>query len=285
MPERKRSSFKPPDGRRQVIESREEIPGKKGEEMARKGPVVFVIALFVLISLSCTNPITIYFSTQTAVMETATATMWTPTPTFTPTNTPTDTPTNTPTFTPTPDFIYMDDFEDPDSGWPEYDEDVLLSEYTDGGYRILVREPGWFVWTRPSPMKQYSDIRIQVEVKKIGGPDENSMGVMCRYKDNENFYGFDISSLGMALIYKYEGGEYIGLSADGYEDVDGINPGDVNLLVAVCSGEDLELYVNGDLVASATDSSFAKGQIALLAGNGDVAGADILFDNLYVFDA
>ncbi len=46
-------------------------------------------------SLACTNPITSYFSTQTA-------TMWTPTPTNTPTPTLTPTPTNTPTATLTP---------------------------------------------------------------------------------------------------------------------------------------------------------------------------------------
>ncbi len=53
-------------------------------------------------SLACTNPITSYFSTQTAVMQTATATMWTPTPTNTPTITPTPTSTFTPTATLTP---------------------------------------------------------------------------------------------------------------------------------------------------------------------------------------
>jgi hypothetical protein len=63
-----------------------------------------VFVLF-LASISCTNPIARYFSTRTAVMETATATMWTPTPTNTPTSTPTSTPTKTPTntLTPTPD--------------------------------------------------------------------------------------------------------------------------------------------------------------------------------------
>jgi hypothetical protein len=51
-------------------------------------------------SLACTNPITSYFSTQTAVMQTATATMWTPTPTYTPTLTSTPTSTPTPTVDP-----------------------------------------------------------------------------------------------------------------------------------------------------------------------------------------
>ncbi|MGB7537373.1 MAG: hypothetical protein WBM17_02425 [Anaerolineales bacterium] len=57
------------------------------------------LALFAA-SLACTNPITSYFSTRTAVMQTATATMWTPTPTFTPTLTSTPTSTPTPTVDP-----------------------------------------------------------------------------------------------------------------------------------------------------------------------------------------
>ncbi len=73
--------------------------------MNRKTPFVFAFAMLVIGSLSCTNPIARYYSTRTAVMETATATMWTPTPTNTPTPTPTLTPTQTPTdtLTPTPD--------------------------------------------------------------------------------------------------------------------------------------------------------------------------------------
>ncbi len=73
--------------------------------MSMKKAVLAVALVLFLASLSCTNPITIYFSTQTAIMETATATMWTPTPTNTPTSTPTPTPTKTPTrtLTPTPD--------------------------------------------------------------------------------------------------------------------------------------------------------------------------------------
>lgn len=73
--------------------------------MSSKKAIIAVGLVLFAASLACTNPISSYFSTQTAVMQTATATMWTPTPTNTPTNTPTSTPTNTPTetLTPTPD--------------------------------------------------------------------------------------------------------------------------------------------------------------------------------------
>jgi hypothetical protein len=97
--------------------------------MSSKKAVLAVGFILLIASLACSNPITDYFSTQTAVMQTATATMWTPTPTNTPTITPTPTSTFTPTVTPSPtkdprryyetkgrvNFSYI-----PPDGWRKY---------------------------------------------------------------------------------------------------------------------------------------------------------------------
>jgi hypothetical protein len=65
------------------------------------GPACAAVLLWIA-SLACANPVQDYFQTQTAVLGTATATLWTPTPTDMPTPTRTFTPTVTPTHTPTP---------------------------------------------------------------------------------------------------------------------------------------------------------------------------------------
>jgi hypothetical protein len=235
------------------------VANAKGEKKMRKTPLLLVIAIFVVVSLSCTNPITSYFGTQTAVMDTATATMWTPTPTFTPTNTPTNTPTDTPTFTPTPDYLYKDDFEDSNSGWDESNDTYVLFEYTDGGYRMKVKVAQIFVWALVPENDTYDNVRIEVDAQRIGGPNDTEMGIIARYKNRDNFYVFMITNDGQAIIFKI-----------------------TNSIAAVCDGEDLELYVNDELVASASDSSLKKGQVGLVVGNGNVAGADVLFDNLFI---
>lgn len=56
--------------------------------MSMKGIVIFLVALLALMSLSCANPISGLISTQTAVIQTKTATVWTPTPSETLTHTP-----------------------------------------------------------------------------------------------------------------------------------------------------------------------------------------------------
>ena len=85
--------------------------------MSSKKAVLAVGFMLLAALIACdSNPIMLYLLTRTAMMQTATATMWTPTPTdtptptFTPTNTLTNTPTNTPTntITPTPDPRYYE---------------------------------------------------------------------------------------------------------------------------------------------------------------------------------
>ncbi|MBN1438361.1 MAG: hypothetical protein JW929_03040 [Anaerolineales bacterium] len=247
----------------------------------KKALFLFPAAMIYLVSVSCSNPITSYFSTRTAVMQTATATMWTPTPT----NTPTNTPTFTPTLTPTPDFLFADDFEDPDSGWMEDEDDYALLEYSDGGYRMKIKTDYLIAWSFVPGEEDYGDVRIEVEVEKIGGPKSTEFGIMARFVDRNNFYLFAMTADGYAIIEKKEDGEYSGISGDEFEEVDGIDPNGVNQVSVVCRGEELELYVNGNLVLSATDDSFEEGQVALAVGTFDIAGADVLFDNMFIRQA
>jgi hypothetical protein len=89
--------------------------------MIKKAPMLVLVTFMVFVLSACTNSIANYFTNQTAVMETATSTLWTPTPTITLTNTSTitqtNTPTNMPSQTPVPrnfekSFSYV-----PPEGW------------------------------------------------------------------------------------------------------------------------------------------------------------------------
>lgn len=55
-----------------------------------------------------------------------------------------------------------------------------------------------------------------------------------------------------------------------------------NELRAVCMGDYLAFYINGEFVGDATDSTFASGQVGLLASGATRLGAVIEFDDLKV---
>jgi hypothetical protein len=119
---------------------------------------------------------------------------------------------------------------------------------------------------------------------KLGGPDDNSFGVICRYHDAENFYAFLVSSDGYYGIIKVKDGNYALLSGKNMDFNSGIVRGrGTNRVLGVCSEDELGLFVNGSLLTIVQDSDFTEGQIGLISGSNATSGTDILFDNLILY--
>ena len=210
------------------------------------------------------------------------------TPTDLPTLPPTDIPTEAPTFTPEPEIIpsqilFQDDFSDTNAaGWSQDRNSEHITDYEQGGYRILVNKVDWIYWTNPELF--FTDVRVEVDVTKQGGPDTNEFGIICRYVDLDNFYFLTATSDGYYSISKYVAGEYFNLSEETFVATDHVNQGNaVNHLRADCVGSTLTLYINGQLVDSVTDGDYASGDVGLLVGSYDEAGADVVFDNFIVY--
>jgi hypothetical protein len=178
--------------------------------------------------------------------------------------------------------LFDDDFSDSSSGWDSVRTDLGMTDYDAGTYRIVVNEVTSDYWANPG--KSFTDVRVEVDATKNGGPDDNDLGVQCRYQDTENFYAFYISSDGFYAIAKVVGGEYQLLGTEEMLPSDSIRQGDAtNHIRADCIGSRLTLYANGDQIHSTSDDSFATGDVGLIAGSFETPGADIRFDNFAVY--
>ena len=204
--------------------------------------------------------------------------------TDTTTTTTYDSPTAFPTPTQTgPAYLYQDDFSNINSGWASRNSDNNIMDYANGSYRIyvagtyadLVANAGAYL---------PADVVVEVDATRNSGTEDNDYGVLCRVQDLDNFYFFQISSDGYAVIGKFENNDMAYLSADAMQKVDGILGGSgTNHIRAECIGSTLTLYANGYLLATAYDSTFSGGgDVCLMAGTFSEGGADILFDNLTV---
>ena len=78
------------------------------------------------------------------------------------------------------DVLYQEEFEDNTTGWQRVSNDNGIMDYDGGGYRILVRQPKLNFWSIAE--KNFGDVRVEADVIKLNGPDENRMGLMCRYQ-------------------------------------------------------------------------------------------------------
>lgn len=180
-------------------------------------------------------------------------------------------------------IYFQDDFSDESASWPTIREESGVTDFEDGVYRIYVNEPNADYLGAPGVFLE-RDIRVEVDATKVGGPDENDFGVLCRRRDEDNYYQFMITSDGYVGIMKRIDGSQYSIANEKLVQHFAINKGDAqNHIRADCIGDTLTLYVNDQQVASAQDTTFMEGgDIGLFAGTYDLPGADIHFDNLIV---
>lgn len=182
---------------------------------------------------------------------------------------------------PSAGVLFQDDFSDPSSGWDQVRNDEGITDYEDGSYRIFVQSSNIDYWANPN--LNFADVNIVVQATKVGGPDDNDFGVLCRYQDAENFYFFIISSDGYYGIGKMKDDQQILLSDENLLPSEDINQGEAtNRIQASCVGSTLTLSVNDQLLTRVEDSDFLSGDVGLIAGTYDTSGTDIHFDDFIV---
>jgi hypothetical protein len=177
------------------------------------------------------------------------------------------------------DILYQEEFGDNTTGWARISNDNGIMDYDSGGYRILVRQPKLNVWSTSE--KDFGDVRVEADVIKLNGPEENRMGLICRYQSG-NYYFFIISNDGYYVIGKFIGGLTLLLGQNEMQASETIQTGTTNHLRADCIGNMLTFYINYTEVASATDTDFPAGDVGVLAGAFSQPGVDVLFDHFVV---
>jgi hypothetical protein len=179
--------------------------------------------------------------------------------------------------------LYEDDFSNPESGWQTFSSDSGSAvTYEHQGLRFFINEENTDHWSIQNINIQ--DVQLAVDASKIGGPDDNIFGLICRFTEENSFYEFVISSDGYYAILKIINGEYVMLSGDSMDFHSAINLGrGTNRIRADCVGDQLSLFINNQLIESVKNDEIIAGRIGLIAGTTSESGTDILFDNFVLY--
>ena len=177
------------------------------------------------------------------------------------------------------EILFQDEFENNTTGWDRVRNDYGIMDYDQGVYRILVKQSKFNFWSTPE--RDFRDVRIEVDVTRLNGPDENRAGLICRYQAG-NYYFFIISSDGFYAIGKFIGGNTILLGQNEMQSSGLVQENSINHLRADCIGSMLAFYVNFNQVAVAQDTDFPSGDVGVLAGSFSQPGVDVSFDNFVV---
>lgn len=178
--------------------------------------------------------------------------------------------------------LYRESFPDPSTGWPERSTLDGIQGYDRGSYRFLVQTAGRSLIATPG--LDLRDARIEVDVAMIGGPEENMMGLVCRYRDERHYYFFVISADGFYAMGKVQGDRLVLIGQEQWQrSVEIQTDVPLNHLRADCVGRQLIFYVNGVAVAAGEDGDYPRGDVGLLAGALARPGVEVYFDNFVVY--
>ena len=180
------------------------------------------------------------------------------------------------------EILFEDDFSNPKSGWDRFEDKNGQADYQDDGYRILITAENYLLWSNPG--KKFDDVQIEVEARVISGPPDAEYGLICRYQNESNFYFSLVSADGYYGILKVSDGEVSFIGASRLEQNSAVSQGkEPNQIRFDCIGDTLTLYANDEYLAEAVDEEFTKGDVGLIVGSNQEAGAEVLFNNFIVY--
>ena len=181
-------------------------------------------------------------------------------------------------------IIFVDDFSDPSSGWETPDTHQGRVRYVNRS--LVIRDYTGTTGDRRTTSHRANsyvqDAIVEFDVKWIGGTDDNWQSIEVRNYQNGSAYGFDISADG-----------YYGITVDingRPENLVGPTPSPhirrgrnvVNSVRGTAIGSVLRLYVNGYLLAEATDTRLKGGSVSFSVSSLADQYSEVAFTNLRV---
>ena len=178
--------------------------------------------------------------------------------------------------------ILEDDFEG-DSNWGIGTDSDSSVEYSNGGLRMQIFTENYFVWSTPDD-QDYENAHIEVTVLNNGTDSTTAFGILCHQQAvTDSFYYFAITPGGEYAIAKaaLAQTDVFLTNNDQWAQSDVIAQNAASYRIgADCGNGTLTLYVDGQQIASVSDTSYVNGGVGVLAWSGEEAAtADVTFDD------
>lgn len=180
-------------------------------------------------------------------------------------------------------IIFADEFTVDDGNWmTTVDPDYSMVGYQADGMRFVINainKDYFSLYKTP-----YDHAILDVDATQLAGPDNNVMGIVCRYQDINNYYAFLITSDGYyGIVSSVNGVHQVLPDGQLYFNNEIIKTdGRTNHIRVGCVQSALWLEVNGMNLMGLYDDALTEGKVGLMAGALTEPGVDVLFDNFSV---
>lgn len=180
--------------------------------------------------------------------------------------------------------LLEDDFSS--ATWGTGTDSSSSIEYANDALQMQVFTQNYFVWSTPND-EDYENVHIEVTVNNNNTDPTTAFGIMCHQQITDSGYYFAITPAGQYAIAKNTVAQKdVFLTNENTWDYsDFITPNAASYRLGADCGNNgtLTLYVDGQQVASVTDTDFTNGGVALFTWSGEEAtSADVTFDDFVV---
>ena len=186
-----------------------------------------------------------------------------------------------PTATPSSELLLTDDFST--SKWGTGTNADRSIEYANNALQMIVYKKNWFVWSTPND-QSYQNIHIETTVTNNGTDETTAFGIICnKQSGNSSFYYAGSTPEGeYAIVKSVDGQSDVFLTGDNQWAASDLIKKDASSyrVGADCGNGTLTLYIDGQQIASVSDSSYTSGGVALFTWSGENATkTDVSFDD------
>jgi serine/threonine protein kinase len=177
-------------------------------------------------------------------------------------------------------ILLAEDFSDPSSGWPFYEDELGIYSYQSDGYRITVTTWNTAMWATTEEIFDNASISVDARPAEDG---DGYYGVLCRVNNLQEYYYFIVHPDGSYSLGKYKNNSFEILLPDGWEWHTAIRTGaQTNRFRADCLADKLRFYVNDIMLAEITDADFSSGSAGLIVATLEQELFEVTFSNLLV---
>src|SRR5688572_21130875 len=182
----------------------------------------------------------------------------------------------------TGDVLLVDDFSS--AQWGTGTDANRSVEYASEALQMIVFTKNYFVWS-PLDDKDYQNVHMEVTVINNDTDSTTAFGLICNQQAGEDnsFYYFAMTPAGQYAIAKAEAGQtdVFLTNNDEWASSDLITKNASSYRVgADCGNGNLTLFVDGQQIASISDSTYTGGGVAVFTWSGEeAASANVSFDD------
>lgn len=178
--------------------------------------------------------------------------------------------------------LLSDDFSSP--RWGTGTDEKSSVEYANEALQMIVYNTNYFVWSTPND-QDYQNVRVEVTVINNGTDSTTAFGLMCNQQasSESSFHYFAITPAGEYAIAQAQAGQtdVFLTNNDEWASSGAIARNAASYRVgADCGNGTLTLYVDGQQIASVSDSSYTSGGVAVFTWSGEEAtNTNVSFDD------